>query len=293
MKKTLLLLLAISFFLVSCNDDDSPSEPTTSSLSLNVSGLEDLGSSAMYEGWIMVDGAPKTTGTFSVDGTGKLSKSSFDIDSDDLSSATAFILTIEPNPDPSPNPSDVHIIAGDFNGTSASLSVGHGAALGDDFSSISGNYILATPTNGSDTDEKSGIWFLDLTSGTPAVGLDLPTLPAGWKYEGWTVINGVPVTSGTFTSVTAVDDADPFSSTMPGPPFPGEDYLVNAPSGLTFPTDLSGGTAVISIEPDPDNSPNPFTLKPLVKMIPSDAADHLTYTMDKNLGSFPTGTATK
>ena len=293
MKKTLLLLLAISFFLVSCNDDDSPSEPTTSSLSLNVSGLEDLGSSAMYEGWIMVDGAPKTTGTFSVDGTGKLSKSSFEIDSDDLSSATAFILTIEPNPDPSPNPSDVHIIAGDFNGTSASLSVGHGAALGDDFSSISGNYILATPTNGSDTDEKSGIWFLDLTSGTPAVGLDLPTLPAGWKYEGWTVINGVPVTSGTFTSVTAVDDADPFSSTMPGPPFPGEDYLVNAPSGLTFPTDLSGGTAVISIEPDPDNSPNPFTLKPLVKMIPSDAADHLTYTMDKNLGSFPTGTATK
>ena len=293
MKKTLLLLLAISFFLVSCNDDDSPSEPTTSSLSLNVSGLEDLGSSAMYEGWIMIDGAPKTTGTFSVDGTGKLSKSSFEIDSDDLSSATAFILTIEPNPDPSPNPSDVHIIAGDFNGTSASLSVGHGAALGDDFSSISGNYILATPTNGADTDEKSGIWFLDLTSGTPAVGLDLPTLPAGWKYEGWTVINGVPVTSGTFTSVTAVDDADPFSSTMPGPPFPGEDYLVNAPSGLTFPTDLSGGTAVISIEPDPDNSPNPFTLKPLVKMIPSDAADHLTYTMDKNLGSFPTGTATK
>ena len=81
MKKTLLLLLALSFFLVSCNDDDSPSEPTTSSLNLNVSGLEDLGSSAMYEGWIMVDGAPKTTGTFSVDATGKLSESSFEIDS--------------------------------------------------------------------------------------------------------------------------------------------------------------------------------------------------------------------
>ena len=63
----------------------------------------------------------------------------------------------------------------------------------------------------------------------------------------------------------------------PGPPFPGEDYLVNAPMGLTFPTNLAGGTAVISIEPDPDNSPNPFTLKPLVKMIPADAADHVTY----------------
>jgi hypothetical protein len=293
MKKALLLLLALSFFLISCDDDENSVAPTTSSLDLNISGLEDLGSAAMYEGWIMVDGAPKTTGTFSVDGTGKLSETSFELDADDLSSATAFILTIEPNPDSSPNPSDVHILAGDFSGSSASLSVGHGAALGNDFSSISGKYILATPTNGADTDENSGIWFLDLSSGSPAVGLDLPTLPSGWKYEGWTVINGVPVTSGTFTSVSAVDDADPFSSTQPGPPFPGEDYLANAPMGLTFPTNLAGGTAVISIEPDPDNSPNPFTLKPLVKMIPSDAADHVTYTMDKNLGSFPTGTATK
>ncbi len=63
--------------------------------------------------------------------------------------------------------------------------------------------------------------------------------------------------------------------------------------GLKIETNLAGGTAVISIEPFPDNSPNPFTLKPLVKMIPNDAADHVTYTMDKNLGSFPTGTATK
>lgn len=293
MKKLFLLVFGLSLFLIGCNDDNSPSGPTTSSLELNIAGLEDLGSSAMYEGWIMVDGTPKTTGTFSVNASGALSQSSFDIDSDDLSAATAFILTIEPNPDPSPNPSDVHIIAGDFSGSNASLSVGHGAALGNDFSSIYGKYILATPTNGADTDENSGIWFLDLSSGSPAVGLSLPTLPVGWKYEGWTVINGVPVTSGTFTSVTAVDDADPFSSTQPGPPFPGEDYLVNAPSGLTFPINLSGGTAVISIEPFPDNSPNPFTLKPLIKMIPDDAADHVTYNMDKNLGSFPTGTATK
>jgi len=293
MKKVLLLMLGLSLFLVGCDDDDSPSEPTTSSLSLNISGLEDLGSSAMYEGWIMVDGAPKTTGTFSVDANGNLSETSFTINSDDLNSATAFILTIEPNPDPSPNPSDVHIIAGDFSGSSASLSVGHGAALGDDFSTSAGKYILATPTNGADTDENSGIWFLDLSSGSPSVGLTLPTLPAGWKYEGWTVINGMPVTSGTFTSVSSIDEADPFSGTEAGPPFPGEDYLNNAPTGLSFPTDLSGGTAVISIEPDPDNSPNPFTLKPLVKMIPSNAVDHVTYTLDQNLGSFPTGTATK
>ncbi len=165
--------------------------------------------------------------------------------------------------------------------------------LGNDFMSAAGKYILATPTDGAETNEKSGIWFLSLASGSPAVGLTLPTLPAGWKYEGWVVTGGKPVTTGKFTAVDMVDESDPFSSTMPGPPFPGEDYLVNAPSGLTFPTDLSGGTAVISIEPEPDNSPAPFVLKPLVAAIPDPAMDHTTYDLTKNLSSFPTGTATK
>ena len=80
---------------------------------------------------------------------------------------------------------------------------------------------------------------------------------------------------------------------MPGPPFPGEDFLVSAPMGLTFPTDIAGGTGVISIEPDPDNSPNPFTLKPLVGNIPATAIDHTNYNMNANLSSFPTGTVTR
>ena len=292
MKHTLFIITLLSVcFFSSCKEDDD-SDPMKN-LSLNISGLEDLGSSAIYEGWIMVDGAPMTTGTFSVDATGKMSQSSFALNATDLDKATAFILTIEPSPDPNPAPSDVHLIAGDFSGNSANLSVSHGAALGNDFSSAAGNYILATPTDGAATNEKSGIWFLSLASGSPAVGLSLPTLPAGWKYEGWVVTGGQPVTSGKFTAVDMSDEADPFSGTMPGPPFPGEDYLVNAPSGLTFPTDLSGGTAVISIEPEPDNSPAPFALKPLVAAISATAMDHTTYDLGKNLGSFPTGTASK
>jgi hypothetical protein len=115
-------------------------------------------------------------------------------------------------------------------------------------------------------------------------------LPDGWAYEGWAVIGGTPVSTGRFTSVDAVDLADPFSGTEGGPPFPGEDFLVNAPSGMVFPTDLAGATAVISIEPDPDDGPGPFTLKPLVGMIPADAMDHVTYAMG-NAAGFPTGSA--
>jgi hypothetical protein len=173
----------------------------------------------------------------------------------------------------------------------ASLTVGDGAALGDDFTDATGTYILATPTNGSESNENSGIWFLDLSSGSPAQGLFLPTLPDGWKYEGWAVIDGMPVTTGTFLSATSEDDADPYSGPQPGPPFPGEDFLANAPSGLTFPTDLAGGAGVISIEPDPDNSTAPFTLKPLVGNIQSDATDHTTYDMTSNVPTFPYGVA--
>jgi len=446
MKKLILIgaISIIAFF--GCSEEETPTQtpPTISKLTLNINGLEDLGPNAVYEGWIIIPGTAKTggsaadtpisTGTFTVDANGNLSQTVFDVDPDNLSVATAFVLTIEPNPDPDPNPSAVHILGGDFstnsatistehgaalgvdfsnstgnyilatptdgpntnensgiwflnpptttfalnftglnpllngyhyegwaivsgspvstgkfnldangnivdlNGTeitngefvvggdlstatafvltiepagdmddipslthyvagdisggSASLTVGHASALGDDFLSSTGNYILATPTNGPGTDENSGIWFLDISSGTPEQGLFLPTLPAGWKYEGWTVIDGLPVSTGTFTSTTDFDEADPYSSTMPGPPFPGEDFLLNAPVGLTFPTDIAGDVAVISIEPFPDDDASPFTLKPLIGMIPANAIDHVTYPMDNNATTNPTGTAT-
>ncbi len=304
--KTLILIGAISIFtFFGCSSEDTPIEtqPTNSKLTLNINGLDDLGSTARYEGWILVHATAKSngsssevaksTGVFTVNAAGQLSQTEFDIDATDLSNATVFILTIEPNPDSDPNPSAVHILAGNFSGNTSNVTVDHSAALGNDFTSATGAYILATPTDGANTNENSGIWFLDLTSGSPTQGLFLPTLPDGWKYEGWTVINGTPVTTGTFTDATIVDDADPYSSTMPGPPFPGEDYLVNAPSGLTFPTDIAGGVAVISIEPSPDNSSAPFTLKPLVGNIPMNAVDHTTYMMSSNLSSFPTGTVSR
>lgn len=286
------LLFAGLFMLAftACSDDDTQA---TEQLELNISGLEDLGSAFTYEGWIIVDGSPVTTGTFDVDDSGALSKTSFEVDAADLETATTFVLTIEPRPDLDPAPSDVHILAGDFNGTSADLTVGHGAALASDFTAAAGTYILATPTDGMENNERSGLWFLDPMAG-PGAGLDLPELPDGWKYEGWAVINGTPVSTGTFTSAATADDAAPYSGTLPGPPFPGEDFLDNAPAGLNFPAELRGATAVISIEPSPDNSPAPFLLKPLVSPIGGTAADHTPFQMSNNAAATnPTGTVTK
>lgn len=289
--KILLGIFLLVFTVVSCSDDDDG--PSTQVLSLNISGLENLGADYLYEGWIIVNGSAITTGRFSVDDSGNLSRTNFALDSEELNAASTFVLTIEPQVGDVPAPSSVHILAGDFSGNSGQLTIDHGAALGNNFATASGNYILATPTDGASTNENSGIWFLDLSSGMPSVGLNLPTLPAGWKYEGWAVSGGTPITTGKFTAVDMIDDFDGFSGTMnPGPPFPGEDFLMNAPSGLNFPLDLAGGTAVISIEPDPDNSPAPFLLKPLVSGIPADAMDHTTYALGQNL-NFPTGTVSR
>lgn len=282
----------ISMLVIGCSDNkDNNTQPQNGMLMLNFNGLENLGSDYAYEGWILVDGSPVSTGVFTVDDNGDLSQSSFEMPLSDLEAATKFILTIEPSPDSDPSPASTHYLAGDFSSGTANLMVGDAAALGDDFTSASGVYILATPTNGMNTNENSGIWFLDLSSGSPAQGLELPTLPDGWKYEGWAVIDGTPVTTGTFLSATGADDSAPYSGTMAGPPFPGEDFLANAPAGLTFPTDLAGGAGVISIEPDPDNSASPFTLKPLVGSISANATDHTTYEMGNNAAGFPTGTA--
>ena len=98
------------------------------------------------------------------------------------------------------------------------------------------------------------------------------------------------MTSGTFDQGDMADNFDDYSSSdEAAPPFPGEDYLTNAPDGLTFPTDLAGAAAVISIEPRMDNSPAPFQFKPLVGTIPSDATDHTLYSVDDMSSTLPTG----
>lgn len=286
MKKLLIALFAMST-LAACKKDEN------GNLVVNINGLQDLGPNAMYEGWLIVDGSAKSAGLFSVDANGNMSSTSFELKQEYIDEATAYVLTIEPYPDNDPGPSSTHIVAGDFSSGSADLTVGHGSALGSDFTSSTGSYILATPTDGMNNNENSGIWWLDPAAG-PGAGLSLPTLPDGWAYEGWAVINGSPVSTGTFMSATGADDAAPYSGTMGGPAFPGEDFVMNAPSGQTFPTDLAGGTAVISIEPYPDNSADPFVLKPLVGMIPSNAVDHTSYTMDNNAtATNPTGTASR
>lgn len=285
--------------LVSCDNDDDddnpPSNPTpaASMITMDIDNLESLADNERYEGWLIVDGEAVSTGLFQVDGSGNPSQTTFEVSESDATNAAAFVVSIEPFPDSDPLPSDIKILGGAFSGNTASVSVEHPAALSASFDGVSGTYILATPTTTTTDDEFSGVWFLD--GSDMSAGLDLPELPAKWAYEGWAVINGTPVSTGTFTSVSGMDLAAPFSgSDGSGPAYPGEDFIMNAPSSLSFPTDLRGMTIVISIEPVPDNSPAPFAFKPLVDMVPASAADHTNYDLDNQVASnFPSGSVSR
>ena len=175
----------------------------------------------------------------------------------------------------------MHVLGGDFDGDSAQLTVAHAAALGDDFADIASTYILGIPTSDSSADTyTSGIWF---------TGLNLPTLPAGWVYEGWVVGPDGPMSTGRFTDFKAVDSdgAGPTAGPKPSPKFAGQDYL-NPAIDLT-----SGYAAVISIEPEPDNSPAPFALKPLVDESIDDVGDHVPQDFAINIAGFPAGIASR
>ncbi len=59
---------------------DEPGE-----LVLEVAGLEDLGPGWAYEGWLIVNGSPLSTGVFTVDAEGNPSVTTFHVAADDLS----------------------------------------------------------------------------------------------------------------------------------------------------------------------------------------------------------------
>jgi hypothetical protein len=267
-------LFLFSFSFISCEEEE---ESEMATFTLSVDGLPELDDLHAYEGWLTVDGSPVSTGTFFIDENSEMSENTFEAEASDLSQATAFTITIEPNPDPDLTQSEVKILSGSFIGETASLSYEDDNAIGTGFSSANGKYILSTPTNGENSEELSGVWWLEPNTETSS--LVLPSLNEGWTYEGWALIGGMPVSTGKFTDPAKKDITNLYSAALDAPPFPGEDFLTNEPTSLSFPLDLSGETIVISVEPEPDNNNDPFAIQPLQGIVPTDAMPETLYDM--------------
>jgi hypothetical protein len=262
----------------------------------------------VYEGWALVQGLPVSTGRFVVDvstnpaqvlteggqSLGPITAARFGPASTGLGnqfpfivSATGFFITIEP-PEPSDGvPSNCIVMAGDFVGTSAALSmagVAHGQvdwSLGD-HSAASAVVRSASPTNGN-LNPDQGLWFVSDAAGTQP-GFDLlPPRTDGWRYEAWTLgflADGpLPVTSqsmGIFTQASG-RDRDAMSSPTrgsagPGYPFPGADFLTSVSESYSALALNDGQHEVrITLEPVDDNAESPFPVTLLSAPIPTNA----------------------
>ncbi|MEL6178914.1 MAG: anti-sigma factor, partial [Myxococcota bacterium] len=129
-----LTVVAMGALLVACSDDgDSDAgdgDASMRTLSMSYQGLPALGDGFVYEGWLIVDGAPVSTGRFTVDAAGALSPSTFELDAAVADAGTTFILTIEPAVGDDPAPADTHVLAGDMSNGESVLTIDHTAALG-------------------------------------------------------------------------------------------------------------------------------------------------------------------
>lgn len=112
----------------------------------------------------------------------------------------------------------------------------------------------------------------------------LPTLPAGWAYEGWVVTAAGPVTTGRFLTPNGADSdgGGPTAGPLAGPPRPGQDFI-NPPMNLV------GATIAITVEPQPDNSPAPFRIRPLTDEVVDDIAPPTTQELANTKDVRPSG----
>lgn len=280
-------LVSLSLLSTACITQTDGTDPETpegddATITASFEGLEPLGEGYVYEGWIIVDGAPLTTGRFQIDP--EQSEYSFTVARADADAAAAFVLTIEPAEGDDPAPSDVHVLGGDLVAGNADLTLGHGAALGTDFSDMAGSYICETPSSADPDDFDQGIWWLNMGADGPEASLTLPELPAGWEYEGWVVGPDGPISTGKFT-MAAGEDSDGAGATAgpdATPPFPGQDFI--DPSMM-----LGGYAAVISVEPVPDDSAAPFAIKPLVDPMVDEVDAGVPQDMENMSANNPTG----
>src|SRR5690606_36165987 len=148
-------------------------------------------------------------------------------------------------------PSNTVILFGELKDGQATLTF---SAM--NFSQAGGVFTLATPTNGGDSNENSGLWFAKSDGqALTGPGLTLPEAPAGWKYEAQMYYKTAIVAMGRINKPDQTDEFNTYSTNADqAPAFPGEDFLQKPPAslGIDFPTDLASGDwrVVISVEPD-------------------------------------------
>jgi hypothetical protein len=303
----LTLVLLAPPLLYGCGGDEGATGPEGSSVvTLSLTGLEPLGDGLNYEAWLIAGTALEPWGSplvlFDVDEEGRMVDPVADtvlagpfqgrLDPPDV---IGVAISLETSDTLLNYSSFTFILGGDLAQGSAALNTEHWIALNQSLASSSGRFVLGTPTDEDQENELGGVWFMDTGVVPTGPGLTLPQATLGWVYEGWVSVDGVELSTGKFLWPTGADSAAAYSGTVDAPAFPGEDFLVGAPSGLTFPPNLSGAAVFVTLEPwmewDVDRDA-PFPLRILEAQVPAEALPQTPYEMASLAGQLPSGTAT-
>jgi hypothetical protein len=301
------VLAVLPLALTGCSDDNDTTGPGGSSiLNLSFQRLEPLDEGLNYQVWVVEETATTLrlypVGIFNVNGAGQLVTpvsgtvitGGFEapLDADDV---WGIGITLETSNVVVSIPSYSFLLGGQMTNRVAQMSTDFPLGIGLDLSQVQGRYVLSTPTDEDGENELSGIWFMDPFQGPSAPGLVLPELLDGWDYEGWVEVDGTPLSTGKFFRTDSGDESLLYNGPLPGLPVPGEDFLRNAPTGIEFPLDLSGGKVYITMEPwqQWDVAPGqPFYLRLLEGDIPAGANPNTVYGMTSVASQLPRGTAT-
>lgn len=289
MKKV--ILAAICFALMSCNEQNEVVAPYQSYITLEVQNMPQI-EGAEYELWATFfsfnkpadgdspthEGEFKSLGRFSISAAGivqgvdgGLPRFSLPRDANPQL-LRDVVIAVQTNAQ-SDEPGSI-VIGGAFSGDAATayadLWMSYADAFKSSFSGATGKCTIIAPT--SPADSNSGVWFVEIAGATASAGLkNLPTLPPEWRYEGW-VANRVVSVNGNGESVqyfstgkfSRADSADgdgagaASDTTRPGFNYPGQDFV----RGTFRPNLLIGSWSfAVTIEPHPDNSPEPFFLR--------------------------------
>ncbi len=295
-----LLIVACALLLPACNQ--TPTEITAlpravgevQAILVDVTLLQPLdpGTDGIYYLWALLErNESQSLGAFHIGAGGQMVDTAgvplgeFRSDQFPLRETLRMLVTIESDTDEPTAPSGMQILSGTFIEGVATLTVPISSAI----TSAGGSVQIFTPTDGPNTNETSGFWMVD-SNGDPS--LSLPDTTAALIYETFVDINGSSLSVGRFDRGDQADDRCRFcADEAPAPERPGDDLLVNAPDGLTFPASLAGARITVSLEGRSIDFFPRSQLIVLEGLVPAGVTPRAIVPLINRTNSFPSGTA--
>lgn len=294
-------VLVFSLISTGCDSGGSggTADPLFTQIQLDVNELPPLEGSYNYRAWAVLPTRFIGSDLFNftdeaqyINSTGQFVSNTFTF-GDDISDAVQVYISIEDKDGSSDVPSSTVVLAGDIVNFEANLTASHPDALGQDIDTGSGVFSLLTPSDTDDTNETEGVWFVEsISAGNWTTGLSLPTLPDGWLFEGWVEVADTTLSTGRFDSATGADMNSPYMTDLVSEfiDYPGEDFLMDPPVGVTFPPDFSNARVYVTVEPSPDGDPAPFDIEVLSGTVGATPETGTNYQLQGDLVA-PEGTA--